>query len=903
MKLPYWLVRLLPMWDYICPRCRREVKPNSHKCPFCGEQFPFPLKVPPKYLQNKEALERYVHEKIFPKVSAWQREYLAQYFTVIFQDGFESGDFSAWTGTKVYSGCSLTVVTEQAHHGSRSAKAVSTSGNIDYPACCYKTFTAQTTLFARAYVRWASFPSSNNRDQVLETYEGATFGVINDAGTMKWSLWYKTGTSSWYEKRVASPTPQLNTWYCLEIKAVKGTSGEVRWYLNGTEIANATGINTSQHPNNEVDAGLTYSQSAHTVYLDCVVIADTGPIGQEGQLYEINVDAAVQNLASTVVWKSPAHVVGTASNPYQTQASFQRKAFYANGRFWVFYANTATGNLVYRTSTDGVSWSSENVIRTGDYGPHVSVFFDGTYVHYAATRYGTQIYYRRGVPNSDGSIAWSASEQTVSTTYNKASNPHIGVDSDGYVWIGYRELVNSKRCPFIIKSGNNDGTWGTTPSGFPYQLSTVEKDSWAVSPIPLTNGKMAIVFTGHNTGSYGEPIHVKTWDGSQWRSEATTVSGAYHSMFHSAVAEGDDVHIVFMRYSSGNPLDIVYAKYVYGTNSFGTEVTLQSGIPQKDDGTDYCAPTITRAGSELYVFWGFYPEFAHIYYRRWNGSAWEDRVDWIDETSDGFPPDHTWSSFYTSYNGYIGTLYLTKSASPYNIKFAFLTVAQTYEVYVDAGVQTLSIPAYQTAYNLEEYAAVSSQSLHAPETAFNLTEDAIVKALATLGIETTFNVEKDAAVKTVAEVFVEKVAGALYEFFLDAIVITQTTSSLESAFTVNPEAITQVSAKVDVETIFSIVKDAITQTVASPKISCIYPIDKDALVNPSATSSLQQILDISKDAIVVTVSAPHIQSNLGISPEAAVKVLAEVSAVKEGEVKVTKLFLIIGDLAIQLSRD
>ncbi|MFN3329236.1 MAG: hypothetical protein ACK40U_10400, partial [Fervidobacterium pennivorans] len=45
--------------------------------------------------------------------------------TEIFSDGFESGDFSAWTGTAQSSG-TVTVVTENPHHGTYSAKAVVT---------------------------------------------------------------------------------------------------------------------------------------------------------------------------------------------------------------------------------------------------------------------------------------------------------------------------------------------------------------------------------------------------------------------------------------------------------------------------------------------------------------------------------------------------------------------------------------------------------------------------------------------------------------------------------------------------------------------------------------------------------------------------------------------------------
>jgi hypothetical protein len=41
----------------------------------------------------------------------------------------------------------------------------------------------------------------------------------------------------------------------------------------------------------------------------------------------------------------------------------------------------------------------------------------------------------------------------------------------------------------------------------------------------------------------------------------------------------------------------------------------------------------------------------------------------------------------------------------------------------------------------------------------------------------------------------------------------------------------------------------------------------------------------------------------GISSDAVVRVVAEVSVAKEGEVKVTRLFLVLGDLAVQLTGD
>jgi len=162
-----------------------------------------------------------------------------------------------------------------------------------------------------------------------------------------------------------------------------------------------------------------------------------------------------------------------------------------------------------------------------------AVWFDGTYLHYVCG--GAYLYYRRGTPNGDGTITWSAAEQEVSTTYGEIWWPTISVDSNGYVWIGYADGYSTPY-PFVIKSGNNDGTWGTTPSGFPYQLSSTPME--VVVPIPLTGGKMFVLYH-----SNGDPVYGKRWTGSAWGSERGTTSSA--DQFYSAVAEGDDVHLVF----------------------------------------------------------------------------------------------------------------------------------------------------------------------------------------------------------------------------------------------------------------------------------------------------------------------------------------------------------------------
>jgi hypothetical protein len=126
-------------------------------------------------------------------------------------------------------------------------------------------------------------------------------------------------------------------------------------------------------------------------------------------------------------------IIGTSTITTATQNPNQRKTFYASSRFWSFYSNGT--DMVYRTSTDGSSWSSETSVRAVSAGFKFSVCYDGSFLYYAyctATTDG-QMYFRRGTPETDGTVTWSAAEQTAFSDVGKTVyTPSIAVDSNGY---------------------------------------------------------------------------------------------------------------------------------------------------------------------------------------------------------------------------------------------------------------------------------------------------------------------------------------------------------------------------------------------------------------------------------------------------------------------------------------
>jgi hypothetical protein len=401
-------------------------------------------------------------------------------------------------------------------------------------------------------------------------------------------------------------------------------AGEIDW--EGREL-HSVGFDWEDAPSGQVDAGKV-----------------SWDVGQEFELDPSTVSTSTSNLS--------------------VRFPHQHKAFYAAGRVWVFYSDGTDG--VYRTSTNLESWSSAATFRSGiTDGAEFSMWFDGTYLHYAYAKWNTAntpIYYRRGTPNSDGTITWSADEQTARPAVSGVwwFGPHVGVDTSGYAWVFYQYRVygTATNYPEVTRSGNNDGTWGTTPGGFPYRLNTSSVEYWSGQVVPLTSGKMLAVYCARGT------VRARRWDGSAWGSEVATSAVANEGYRTAAVADGDDAHIAFVYGAYPGPYGLRYARYTYSTNSWGSETILLSD----QDIREY-APAISKAGVNLYVFWSQKPTAGHIYYRKWNGSSWETQVDWIDESSDGLTGGDNFTGFLSDM--YQAVLYMTKTSSPYNIRIAF----------------------------------------------------------------------------------------------------------------------------------------------------------------------------------------------------------------------------------------
>ena len=197
--------------------------------------------------------------------------------THIFEDGFETGDFSKWSpvvGTP-------TVTSGEAHHG--TYKAVLSAAS-QYAQARF-TLTPVDRCFMRAYVMFMSFPASGTETTVLGVYNWASsrymaeVRVGNFSGIYKWRLrYYDNGVH--YTVTSEQQKPVLNTWYCVEVdgKSNSTTNSEARIYINGNELTDIS--QTGKNNNLPITCGYIWANTAVTRWYDCVVI-DAAYIGPE----------------------------------------------------------------------------------------------------------------------------------------------------------------------------------------------------------------------------------------------------------------------------------------------------------------------------------------------------------------------------------------------------------------------------------------------------------------------------------------------------------------------------------------------------------------------------------------------------------------------------------------------
>lgn len=190
--------------------------------------------------------------------------------TEFFSDGFESGDFSAWTGT---SGSPL-IVTSPVHSGSYAARlAIS---NVQ------KTLASNyNTLYCRVYWQCTALPNADAGDRIITLFDSggtkhldAGFQYGYGAGRT-YHFWLNVdGSEAGYDF-----TPSLNQWYCIEV-IFDNVADVHKLWLNGALVMTLNRATSATINKVYVGAYQPFGTWSGYRYYDDVVVSDSyiGPI-------------------------------------------------------------------------------------------------------------------------------------------------------------------------------------------------------------------------------------------------------------------------------------------------------------------------------------------------------------------------------------------------------------------------------------------------------------------------------------------------------------------------------------------------------------------------------------------------------------------------------------------------
>ncbi len=241
----------------------------------------------------------------------------------VFQDGFESGSFSAWSSTTNTAGETSTIASNIVHTGANSAMFTSDGGLSYERAYASRSGLSLPEIYARAYVYVDQSGIADNADrfyfiQIMGGYNVVAYGGWrqDSSGNIHWHLMIRDGTS--YVGAYSAAIPSTDTWYLLELHwKADATVGFGELYVNGELVASITARNTANYGSATIlRVGLpeVYNCAATTVYIDDVAVSQ-GSIEPPPQ-YTLTVNT----VGSGSVTKNPDQATYTSGSSVQLTA-------------------------------------------------------------------------------------------------------------------------------------------------------------------------------------------------------------------------------------------------------------------------------------------------------------------------------------------------------------------------------------------------------------------------------------------------------------------------------------------------------------------------------------------------------------------------------------------------------
>ena len=284
-----------------------------------------------------------------------------------------------------------------------------------------------------------------------------------------------------------------------------------------------------------------------------------------------NVTNSLSYLVGTNFTIDPT-VIGTSTTSHATNDDYSDHVCQANGLYWFYYGD-ASNAPVYRTSSNGSTWSSTqnftSQIATNFAGPF-SMYCSGTSVYYEGSidsSSQSKFWWGDGTMQSNGTVTWTY-QKSVTTGNSGVQQGSITVDSSGNLWVSEFEVVPSNKIEVFKSSNLTANTWANKLN------ITGMTGSYATQIVPLTSGKVALLYGG--AASTQTAISIREFSGSSWSSAVSTSRTTLYMDRSSAVALGDTVELAVT-----GGVDVYYYPFTYGSGSWPSSVAIATSTVSK----------------------------------------------------------------------------------------------------------------------------------------------------------------------------------------------------------------------------------------------------------------------------------------------------------------------------------
>jgi hypothetical protein len=333
--------------------------------------------------------------------------------------------------------------------------------------------------------------------------------------------------------------------------------------------------------------------------------------------------------------------------------------YYSNGYYFEGYHDSVSNNFKYKSSLDGITWGTAQVLSIYDASYGYTAYPSGNYLHFVfGTGYANSpVYYFHGTFNSNGTITVASFSVVCYYTYNW---PHITVSSDDHVWIS---TSSGTAYDWVHRNDNGvaSSIWAET-SGFPKQPASNPSDVNGVRLIPMSSGMI---------GVYSLDSRFCTISSSGTVGTAEVIYNVLLSYYVSGISVNGYVYLIYP--DSSNNVKVAYRTPAGAWSNYSGTLSHIGTISPTYELCPFLEYSITT--HTLYAIWLNYSAKT-VCQSANSGTGWSGYNVLYDETADG--GFATGARFIDcpslTQNNELVISYITKTSTPVNLKAGFSPV-------------------------------------------------------------------------------------------------------------------------------------------------------------------------------------------------------------------------------------